>query len=207
MTDEQFLKATKLLDFESIDLVHKREHLIGFVTGSEKRLRILYEFVASLPLRYSRNDNLSASEVLKEGSGQCNTKVILLMALTRGAKIPCRLRVYKISREAQRGRVPEWLLFWAPKTTLFFWPEFKIAGDWQPLQKLVHTRDQHWDSCPFDGAKHQLAPLKPEWIVEDRGAWESPDAYFRKHKPTVHGWRSIGWHLLARPYLNACLKR
>ena len=200
--EEQYLVATRLLDYGHMEMVKKRQHLLSLESSSRDRLTRLYAFVSSLPLGYSKNDNIPASKVLKDGYGQCNTKVILLMALARGSKIPCRVHAYRITKEAQAGRIPEWMFFFAPKDTLFFWPEFYIQGSWTPLQKVVHITEEPWDSCPFDGAKYQLEPLKKSWILEDQGLWNSPDDYFKKHKPSVHGWRAIGWHLLARRKLN-----
>lgn len=197
-----YLASSRLLDYNAPELRHKQEHLLTHLTKQKEQLKVLHNFVAKLPQCYSRNDDMPASEVLADGCGQCNTKTVLLMALARSAGIPCRLHAYKVYREVQRERVPGWMLRFAPRTTVFLWPEFLIAKHWQPLQELVHEKDQEWDSCPFDGACYLDTPLRSEWIAEDQGIWDSPDDYFAKHKPTVHGWRMLGWNAIGRRMLN-----
>lgn len=48
----------------------------------KERKTAVYSFVRDeIKFGYNRNDAISASEVLKDGYGQCNTKGTLLMAL------------------------------------------------------------------------------------------------------------------------------
>jgi len=199
---QRYLQATRMLDYSNLELVKKREHLLTHKKKSEEKLKALYDFVASLPLGYNKNDDIPASEVLKDGYGQCNTKVTLLMALARGAGIHARVHVYRVNRESHRDKMPNWLLAFTPNDTPFFWPEFYVNKTWQPLQKIVHVKKQTWKSCPFDGAKYQLEPLRESWIVRDDGVWDSPDEYFRKHTTSVRGWRKVGFAVLGRRALN-----
>jgi hypothetical protein len=203
MTDlSGYLRSTRLLNYESIELMKTRQHLLTHIHKPKEQLKKLYDYVSSLPLGYSTNDDIPASQVLKDGYGQCNTKVTLLMALARGAGIPCRVHCYRLSIEVQKGRAPEWVLAFAPKTTLFTWPEFYLNHHWQPLHKIVHTETRDWNSCPFDGAKYALEPVKPEWIIEDQGVWDSQDEYFKKHQPSITGWRKLGWKFFGRRAMN-----
>lgn len=202
----EFLAPTALLDHTSAELVKKREFLLTHITKPKDKIKKLYTFVRSLPLCYSKNDDQAASKTFAEGCGQCNTKTILLAALSRGAGVPTRLHAYRLSKSAQRGRIPGWLLTVAPDTTVFLWPEFYVNASWLPLQKIVQVEECEHSSCPFDGAHCQSMPLKQEWIRHDDGSFASPDAYFKKHKPTVHGWRAVGWHLVGRRVLNRRLR-
>jgi hypothetical protein len=199
---QRYLNPTELLDYNEARLKQTREHLLSHLKTPSQHLRALYDFARSLPLGYSRNDNISASEVLRNGFGQCNTKVTLLMALARGAGIQSRLHAYRVHRHVQQERVPAWLLRFAPEATLFFWPEFFIGERWRPLHLLVRERVQTWKGCPFDNARYAHAPLKTDWIAQDDGIWDSPDDYFKKHKPSVHGWRRLGWAILGRRIMN-----
>lgn len=200
-------RATKLLDFQSLPLLRKREGLLSGAKTQRAAIKNLYGFVCKLPLGYSRNDDVPASEVLADGYGQCNTKVTLLCALARGAGIPTRIHAYELHREVQQKRVPVWLVRFMPKTTVFVWPEFYVQGKWIKLQKLVATKPKQWDSCPFDGARYQLEPVSREWIARDLGLWSTPDELFRKHKPTVHGWRTIGWRIIGRAIMNRRVRK
>ncbi|MFT5529960.1 MAG: transglutaminase-like putative cysteine protease, partial [Alteromonadaceae bacterium] len=44
-------------------------------------------------------DDISASDVLADGYGQCNTKGNLLMALLRGLGIQCRFQGFTIDQQ------------------------------------------------------------------------------------------------------------
>ena len=203
----EYLQNTRMLNFHHRDIRAKVQSLLTFSLSGKEKIQRLYTFVSSLPLGYNAGDTIPASSVLHDGYGQCNTKVTLLMALARAAQIPCRVHCYRITREAQRGRAPDWVLRFAPEVTVFTWPSFFVNGVWKDLQEVVHIESREWNSCPFDGAAWQLQPLKPEWIVYDDGIWPSQDDYFKKHKPTVHGWRAIGWHVLGRAAMNKHARR
>ncbi len=202
------LRATKLLNYKHSSLVAMRSTALKGVHGTTKtKLRALYEAVTKLPLGYSRNDNIPASEVLHDGYGQCNTKAILLLALARGAGIPSRVHAYSLTKELQRERHAAWLVFFMPRATLFFWPEFFIDKKWRPLEEIVYEKKKEWNSCPFDGARYVLEPVPVNFVEEDHDVWDSPDAYFEKHKPTLSGWRKLGFALLGRRLMNARLKK
>ncbi len=198
----RYLGATRILDFNDPALVKQRLHILTNQKTDRQKLEALYDFVRSLPLGYSSNDDVPASQVLRDGYGQCNTKVNLLMALARGAGIPSRVHVFRISKDLQRGRIPGWIFYFAPDETVFTWPEFYIGKKWVELQVVVHEQQANWTACPFDGARYQLEPLRPGYIEYDAGVWDAPDDYYAKFPPTVHGWRSIGWKLLGRRVLN-----
>ena len=52
---------------------------------------------------YNIDDNISASKVLADGYGQCNTKGTLFMALLRACNIPCRVHGFTIDKKLQKG--------------------------------------------------------------------------------------------------------
>ena len=52
---------------------------------------------------YNTDDMISASEVLKDGYGQCNTKGTLFMALLRAVGIRCRIHGFTIDKKLQKG--------------------------------------------------------------------------------------------------------
>jgi hypothetical protein len=202
------LEATQLLDYTSSSVIaFKNKALARTAKNPAAQLRALYLAITKLPLGYNRNDNIPASEVLRDGYGQCNTKTILLMALARSANIPSRVHAYNITKDVQRGRHYAWLVFFMPRTTVFFWPEFFVNGKWLPLEKLVHEKTKKWNSCPFDGARYSLTPVLEETVVEDHGVFASPDTFFEDHSPTVYGWRRIGFWLLGRSLMNKKLQR
>lgn len=198
---DAYTVSTRLLDFKSPELRQQREHLLTNIAKPKEQLKALYDYVAALPICYT-NDDRPASSVFAEQCGQCNTKVTLLMALARGAGIPARLHAYTLHKHVQQDRIPAWMLHFAPPTTVFFWPEFFVNKRWQQLHNVVFEQKKDWDSCPFDGACYLEKPLKEDWIAEDKGVWDSPDQYLAKHKPTIHGWRKLGWNIVGKRVLN-----
>lgn len=203
MTERTDTTPTILLDYEHPSVVRFRDDALkGVRGGARAKLKALYTAITKLPLGYNRNDDIPASEVLRDGYGQCNTKTTLLLALARSVGVPCRVHAYRLSKELQRERHSAWLVAFMPRTTLFFWPEFFLDGSWEPLQRVVHEESKRWLSCPFDGARYTLEPVQPHWIERDDDVWDSPDAYFARHSPTVTGWRRLGFALLGRRLMN-----
>ncbi len=94
---ESYLKPTPMLDFRHPQIQQLvRERGWGGRTDDEMA-REIYEFVRDeIAFGYNRDDTLSASEVLRDGYGQCNTKGTLLMALLRAAGIPARFHGFTI---------------------------------------------------------------------------------------------------------------
>lgn len=56
-----------------------------------ERVAHIYDFVQNeIAFGYNEADNIPASEVYRDGYGQCNTKGTLIMALLRKCQVPCR---------------------------------------------------------------------------------------------------------------------
>jgi hypothetical protein len=113
------------------------------------------------------------------------------------------------------------ILAFAPATTPFLWPEFRLPGGvssargsiargpaasarWVPLDRLVHgpgTRTPcPGGACPLRRAGRDGWTLDPRWVVADEGTFRSPAAYFADpaRRPTVFGWRRLAWPLVRR---------
>ena len=78
------LQETKMLDYSSpqiLDLLRERRwnELDDF-----NKIKQIYNYVRDeIKFGYNIDDSVSASKVLKDGYGQCNTKGTLFMALLR----------------------------------------------------------------------------------------------------------------------------
>ncbi len=105
-TEPRLLQPTRLLDFThpAIDtLVERRgwRQLPAF-----ERIGAVYDFVRNeIAFGYNASDELSASAVLADGVGQCNTKSTLLMALMRAVGIRCRYHGFTIDKPLQKGAI------------------------------------------------------------------------------------------------------
>lgn len=87
--DRNYLKETSLLDFSSGSIQELMTSRAWFDLNSFERVGAAYDFVRDeIVFGYNSSDNITASAVLADGYGQCNTKGTLLMALLRGLGIP-----------------------------------------------------------------------------------------------------------------------
>lgn len=96
---DKYLQDSELLDFRSpkiSELIAKRK----WQEFSEKEAIIaVYNFVRDeILFGYNVDDAIPASQVLRDGYGQCNTKGILFMAILRALKIPCRIHGFAIDK-------------------------------------------------------------------------------------------------------------
>ena len=91
MSSSNYLKQTRILDFnhptiEQLVLNRRWDGLSDY-----HKIGAAYHFVKDeIMFGYNQSDNLTASQVLKDGYGQCNTKATLFMALLRRLGIQCR---------------------------------------------------------------------------------------------------------------------
>lgn len=101
---EKYLRETLLLNYseKSIqDIIRTRS---WNNKAEDIKIKEIYDYVRNeITFGYNKQDDIKASDVLKEGIGQCNTKSILFMALLRGTGIPCRIHGFYIDKKMQKG--------------------------------------------------------------------------------------------------------
>ena len=91
--------------------------------GEFERIKAIYNYVRDDVLfGYNIDDGISASKVLADGYGQCNTKGTLFMALLRAYNIPSEYMVLRLIKSLQRGAMTGFVYRNAPKKV------FSIAG-------------------------------------------------------------------------------
>ena len=108
---KEYLSETKLLDF------------------SNKNIQKL--------ILDNKWNELSDVEVLKDGFGQCNTKSILLMALLRALKIPCRIHGFTIDKKLQKGSMTGLVYKLAPKEIFHTYVEVYFNNRWYDLGGVI----------------------------------------------------------------------
>lgn len=148
----------------------------------------------------ANGDLTPASETIRLGYGQCNTKGTLFLALCKAAGIPARLHFSLINKNIQRGLfhgVAYWLL---PKRLSHAWLEVEIDGTWRRLDGYINDapffhaardelRRRGWDTgfSIADGgcaasiafAPEQEAFVQMEAVLDDHGVWDEPAANYR----------------------------
>jgi transglutaminase-like putative cysteine protease len=109
---KDFLKETTMLDFNNRQIQSLIEKRKWRDLSQYDAIGAIYNFVRDeIRFGYNADDRLPASQVLKDGYGQCNTKGTLLMALLRAVGILTRFHGFTIFNELQRGAIPNYLFF------------------------------------------------------------------------------------------------
>lgn len=218
-----FLKATPLLDFTHPEIQsHIREQKYR---DQEPKARIgaIYDYVRELPFGYNLSDDLPASQVLRDGYGQCNTKTTLLMALLRACDIPCRFHGATIHKRLQAGIVPPIAHFFAPQNIVHSWAEVYFEEKWVALEGVI------CDSPYLDGVRTltgcsgeylgygigtlNLAAPPIQWdgsdtaiqqtgVNQDFGIFPSPDDFYAKYGVNLRGLRKFLYRHVIRHHMN-----
>lgn len=233
MTDSMppLLAETSLLDFHhpTIDaLVAERGWL---VLRPYDRIGAVYDFVRNeIAFGYNEGDQLSASRVLADGIGQCNTKSTLLMALLRAVNIPSRFHGFTINKPLQRGAITGLAYWLAPQRIIHSWVEVFLEGRWIILEgfildapylaSLQHRFPHERRFCGYGAATSDLSVPGVEWrgedtyiqkegIADDFGLFDNPDAFYQRHGSNLSGLKRWLYQHFVRHMMNrnvACVR-
>jgi hypothetical protein len=230
---ERYLEETPLLDYRHpavAALVDQRGWRDLARTDPGSAIEGVYDFVREeLPFGYNAGDELSASRVLRDGYGQCNTKGVVLMALLRAVGVPCRIHGFTIDKRIQRGAVSGLAWWLAPRSIVHSWVEILFEDRWINLEGFIidgaylegvramhpHVRGR------FEGyavATENLAAPPIRWcgrdtyiqrtgINHDFGVFDSPDEFFARHGSNLSGLRRVLYGGLIRHAMNRRVAR
>jgi len=201
----KYLETTPILDFENAQiqqLVNKR----GWKNLSEKeKINQVYTFVRDeIRFGYNTSDAISASQVLKDGYGQCNTKATLLMALMRAVGVPNRIHGFTINKALQEGAITGiWYLI-APQNILHSWVEILVGDNWYFLEGVILDKvylnalqtkfaDSESNLCGYGAYTEDFKKPVVDWnynhtfiqekgINQDFGLFDNPDSFYVKHQ-------------------------
>jgi transglutaminase-like putative cysteine protease len=184
MEIEKFFKPTPFIDCDAKTVKEKsREIVQGINVQRDKAIRIFYAVRDGIKYtiygQRSRPEHFRASTILAAGEGYCVQKAILLVALSRAASIPARLRFaairsHLVSKEMLEKR----------GTNLFpyhGYADLYLEGSWiraAPTFDIVSCMNAGLRPVEFDGRHDALLPSttldgRPHIeYVEDRGFFE-----------------------------------
>lgn len=228
--DRDYLKETALLNFNSASIQELMTSRAWADLSAYERIGAAYDFVRDeIGFGYNSSDNITASAVLADGYGQCNTKGILLMTLLRGLGIPCRLHGFTIHKDLQRGVVPELAYALAPDSILHSWIEIWHDGRWinlegfildRPfLQALQNRFGRDGESlCGYGAGTDCLSSPQVDWTGEDTyiqrtginadlGLFDTPDDFYALHQQEFGWLRGLIYRHIVRHWMNARVKR
>ncbi|MDC0663473.1 transglutaminase-like domain-containing protein [Marinobacter sp. SS21] len=227
---QAYLQATPMLDFHHESLQQLLDQQRWRLLPQADAAASIYGYVRDqIAFGYNKDDTLSASQVLKDGYGQCNTKGTLLMALLRAVGIPTRFHGFTIFNDLQKGAIPGYLFPFAPERIIHSWVEVYLDGKWLEIEGFIIDRPyleqvqaRFAGQCEgFSGygiATPCLSKPDNDWtgdntyiqregIADDLGIYEQPDDFYRQHGSNLKGPRRFLFRHVLRHLMNLNVDR
>ena len=227
---KQYLRETQMLNFsnpaiKTLIAQRKWKELPEF-----ERIQAIYNYVRDeILFGYNVDDSISASKVLADGFGQCNTKGTLFMALLRGCGIPCRVHGFTIDKKLQKGAMTGFVYHSAPPNIFHSWVEVFLEGHWYELEgfildKAYLNKLQAANSncagafCGYGVAvkdfQHPIIDferndtyIQSEGITQDFGIYDCPDDLLREHHQTMPPLKAFAYRHLGRHLMNRNVRK
>ena len=223
---ERYLQETPLLNYSDVSI----QNLInqkGWASHSEfEKIREIYEYIRDdILFGYNVDDEIAASQILKDGYGQCNTKGILFMAILRAVNVPCRIHGFTINKELQKGAMTGFVYKMAPENVVHSWVEIFYHNKWYSLEGLIidkkylNSLQKIFIDCNASFCGYGVAVLnfqnptidwnendtyiQKEGINQDFGEYDSPDDFLKAHRQNLSFlkkflYQNVGRHLMNR---------
>ena len=230
MDKDRYLKETVLLNYSCFlikDLINDKKwnELDDF-----NKINKTYLFVRDeILFGYNVSDSISASQVLIDGYGQCNTKGILFMALLRALNIPCRIHGFTIDKRLQKGAMTGLVYKNAPNNVLHSWVEVFYQDVWYELEGFIldkkylgklqeKFKNCNGAFCGYGVAVKDFRNLNIDWnknntyiqsegINNDFGIFDSPDELFKIHRQEMSCFKEFLYKNLGRYLMNRNVSR
>ena len=226
----KFLKETKILNFSHPE-IEKLIQSQNWSNSSEfEKIGSIYNFVQNdIAFGYNESDEITASAVLKDGYGQCNTKGSLFMALLRGVGIPCRFHGFTIDKKLQKGAITGLPYLLAPNNIIHSWVEVYYQEKWLNLEGFILDKeylnnlqrkfpDVTNSFCGYGVATSNFRAPQIDWngndtyiqkdgINNDFGVFEDPDSFYREQGSNLSGIKSVIYKNVVRKLINSNVSR
>ena len=222
---DSYLAKTKILDFEEQNIQRLITERNWKALDDYNKIGAAYSYVKDeIKFGYNRSDDISASEVLVDGYGQCNTKGNLLMALLRALNIQCRFHGFTIDQALQKGAIPSYVFWLAPKYIIHSWVEVYYEGKWINLEGfilddayLIAIQNRFPSSqqtfCGYGIATKCLAKPETKWvgkdtyiqkegIHDDYGIYDTPDEFYNEKGTNLSGFKRWLYQSVIRHLIN-----
>lgn len=202
---KQYLQETPLLNFHHPLLQKLIADKKWRQLDDQAQILAIYNFVRDdIQFGFNTDDAISASQILSDGYGQCNTKAILFMALLRAVDVPCRLHGFTIDKSLQEGVMTGELYKAMPNEIVHTWTELYFNHKWYNMEGLILDipyltgLQNKFNQAEGDFSGYAVATsdlqnpqvywhgdndtyIQKEGIVQDFGVFDDPDTFFSKH--------------------------
>ncbi|WP_017223213.1 transglutaminase-like domain-containing protein [Moritella dasanensis] len=222
---KEYRQETSMLDFNHPHIQSLIEQRKWQSLSQYDAIGAIYNFVRDeTRFGYNKDDRLTASQVLKDGYGQCNTKGTLLMALLRAVGISTRFHGFTIYNDLQRGAIPNYLFRVAPPRIIHSWVEVYQDGRWINLEGYILDKDylkqvqSHFanQSKSFSGYgiatkclsnpdidwQGQDTYIQSEGIADDFGIYTQPDDFYSNYGSNLSGIKKVMFRYVLRHLMN-----
>lgn len=206
---ERYLKETKMLNYSAQEIVALVRSRKWNDLDEYDKIGEIYRFVQNeIVLGYNEFDDLTATQVLVDGYGQCNTKATLLMALLRAVGIP----------------LPKIMAKLAPPFIVHTWAEVYFGGKWLSLEGVITDKayiaglkrmfPAHKGAfADYAVAVKDFSNLQIDWegkdttvqkeaVTEDYGVFDVPDDFFPAHPQLYKGLKKFVYEKIGRKIMT-----
>ncbi|WP_194436486.1 transglutaminase-like domain-containing protein [Vibrio fluminensis] len=227
---QQYLQQTEMLDFDNASIQQLIKTRTWHKQDEYDAIDQIYSFVRDeIVFGYNSDDTIPASQVLKDGYGQCNTKGTLFMALLRAVGIPTRLHGFTINNQLQLGAIPKYFFKLAPEKIMHSWVEVYFNGKWVNLEGYIldksylsKVKQRFGTECSaFSGygvAVKCLRAVEVDWlgrdtyiqkegIADDFGIYAQPDTFYLTRGSNLRGAKKLLYCYVLRHLINSNVKR
>lgn len=221
----RYVKPTQLLDFNTDEIQALVEERQWNNLNELTKIKRIYNFVRNeIKFGYNKSDEITASRVLSEGYGQCNTKATLLMALLRAVNIPNRIHGFTIEKSLQKGAIKGLWYKLAPENILHSWVEVKLDNQWyflegvildEPYLKALQNKfsDRESSFCGYGAFTEDFFNptvefnknhtfIQNEGINQDFGLFDDPDTFYKNHKQKLSFLKRLVYIYIVRHMMN-----
>lgn len=228
--ENYYLKETKILDYSNASVQKLLEQRDWGNLGTVAKVKAIYNFVRDgIKFGYNVSDDIPASQILKDGYGQCNTKATLLMALLRATGVPNRIHGFTIDKALQKGAITGIWYQLLPNDILHSWVEVWVNEQWYFLEGVILDRPyltklQEQNSnckttfCGFGVHTDNFENPPIEWnsnntfiqdkgINQDFGVFATPDEFYLKHQQKLNAFKQFVFRNIVRHIMNSNVEK
>src|SRR5690606_26404038 len=220
-----YFKETNILDYSNSSIQELLELRGWKDLDTVSRVKAIYNFVRDeIKFGYNVSDDIPASEILKDGYGQCNTKATLLMALLRATGIPNRIHGFTIDKALQKGAIIEIWYKLSPKNIVHSWVEIYVNNNWYFLEGVIldkeyltklqnKNKDCKTTFCCYGAYTDNFANPLIDWNFNDTyiqdnginldiGLFDTPDEFYAIHQQRLGAFKKFIFRIIDRQEMN-----
>jgi hypothetical protein len=221
----------KLADFDHPLIQQTAKKLMSGTNSVREALERIFMFVRDdIVFAFPpEGDFVKASQTIKRGYGQCNTKGTLFLALCKASGIPARIHFSQISKEIQHGFFTGLPYYLMPDQISHSWLEVLLDGQWHPIDTYINDFLLHNAAvnelnkrCWATGFSVSRANGNPSAelvldgehysqmaaVGEDDGVWDEPAEFYSGAKYLNRvGFVKQWLYRLFLPIINARVRR